>query len=124
MIPERVTPGVLALDIDGTLLRSDNTLSAANAEAVALAVSSGWRVLLATGKPPWAITWLAEALNLDGPHVVANGAGVWSPSGGTEVLAEIALTDVTAGLEAARARGAPRAVSGPNGVFCAADRAI
>ena len=50
--------------------------------------------------------------------MVANGAGVWSPSGGTEVLAEIALTDVTAGLEAARARGAPRAVSGPNGVFC------
>lgn len=55
---------ILALDVDGTLLRSDNTLSSRNAAALAVARHMGWRVMLATGKPPWAIASLAERLEL------------------------------------------------------------
>lgn len=109
---------LLALDVDGTLLRSDNTLSAANAAAVAAARAHGWDVLLATGKPPWAIAWLAQRLALNGPHVVANGAALWTPAQGTRLLEEIDPADVRAALADAEARGVARAVSGPAGVFC------
>ena len=113
-----VTPRLLALDVDGTLLRSDNTLSAANAAAIAAARARGWEVVLATGKPPWAIASLAKRLGLPGPHVVANGAALWTPGGGTRLLEEIAPADVRTALGAAEARGTARAVSGPRGVFC------
>ena len=113
-----VTPRLLALDVDGTLLRSDNTLSAANAAALAAARARGWEVVLATGKPPWAIAWLAKRLDLPGPHVVANGAAVWTSGSGTRLLEEIAPTDVRTALRSAETRGAARAVSGPSGVFC------
>lgn len=111
-------PRLLALDVDGTLMHSDNTLSGPNAEAVRLAQAAGWHVLLATGKPPWAIAALAQRLDLRGPHVVANGAALWTPDGGTEVLEEIARADVLTALGATAARGAARAISGPRGVFC------
>jgi Cof subfamily protein (haloacid dehalogenase superfamily) len=110
-------PRVLALDVDGTLMRSDNTLSDANRRAVARALAAGWRVVLATGKPPWAIAPLARALGLPGPHVVANGAATWSAAGGTRLRAEIGRADAVRALEFAAAGGTPRAVSGPNGVF-------
>lgn len=111
-------PRLLALDLDGTLMRSDNTLSPANARAVARARDAGWRVVLATGKPPWAIAHLAERLDLAGPHVVANGAAVWSADEGTRTLAEIPRPDALRALAFAARRERPRAVSGPHGVFC------
>lgn len=112
---------LLALDVDGTLMRSDNTLSARNAEAVAEARRRGWRVVLATGKPPWAVSLLAERLGLEGPHVVANGCALWTPGGPLEVLARIDECDVRASLAFAAAQRIPRATSGPRGVFCEAD---
>jgi len=115
------TKRLLALDVDGTLLRSDNTVSEANTAAVARALALGWRVVLSTGKPPWAIAALAARLGLQGPHVVANGAAVWSPEGGTEVLHQIRIADVRQALAYAAAVGRPRAVSGPRGVFCEPD---
>jgi Cof subfamily protein (haloacid dehalogenase superfamily) len=114
-------PRLIAVDVDGTLMRSDNTLSPANRRAVLEARARGWHVVLATGKPPWAIAELAAALGLPGPHVVANGAALWTPTGGTEVLEEIARADAERALASAAARGAPRALSGPRGVFCQPD---
>lgn len=105
------------MDVDGTLLRSDNTLSERNAAAVAAAGRLGWRVLLATGKPPWAIRQLAARLDLDGPHIVANGSALWAESSGTEMLARIPDTGVRRSLAFGARHGVPRAISGPHGVF-------
>jgi hypothetical protein len=109
---------LLALDVDGTLLRSDNTLSDRNRQAVGAARRAGWTVVLATGKPPWAIERLAETLELPGPHVVANGCGLWSAGAGLELLAQIPADGVATALAFATSRNLPRAVSGPRGVFC------
>lgn len=108
---------LLALDIDGTLLRSDNAVSARNAAAVATALQLGWQVALATGKPPWAIGDLARGLDLSGPHVVANGSAIWSEDSGVEMLARIPDAGVRTALAYAARHAIPRAVSGPRGVF-------
>lgn len=110
-------PHLLALDVDGTLLRSDNTLSARNAAAVGEARRQGWHVLLATGKPPWAIRALAASLALEGPHVVANGSALWSDGRPTELLARIPDRGVREALGYAARQHIPRALSGPRGVF-------
>ena len=78
-------------------------------------------MVLATGKPPWAVAGLAETLELPGPHVVANGCALWNPRGGLELLAQIPAAGVASALAFATHCGFPRAVSGPRGVFCQAD---
>ena len=112
--------GLLALDVDGTLLRSDNTLSPRNEAAVRTAQTVGWHVILATGKPPWAIRELTAHLGLSGPHIVANGAGTWS-GGRTDLLHELPDEAMRQGLEFAASLRVARAVSGPAGVFCEPD---
>ena len=111
---------LVALDVDGTLMRTDNTLSPRNAAAVAAAHDAGWRVVLATGKPPWAVTAVARRLGLEGPHVVANGSALWRPGQPLELLGRIGAPDVDAALAFGAASGIPRATSGPRGVFCEA----
>jgi hydroxymethylpyrimidine pyrophosphatase-like HAD family hydrolase len=110
-------PRLVALDVDGTLMRSDNTLSARNARALARALAAGWRVVLATGKPPWAVEPLARQLGLPGPHIVANGSALWRQGRPLEVLARIPDGGVRTALAFAARHGIPRAVSGPRGVF-------
>ena len=43
---------MLASDLDGTLLRSDNTVSQATRDALAAAESAGLVVAFVTGRPP------------------------------------------------------------------------
>ena len=112
--------GLLALDVDGTLLRSDNTLSARNEAAVRAARAQGWHVILATGKPPWAIRDLSAHLELAGPHIIANGAGTWSLAG-THLLHELPPEAVSLGLRFGATLQVARAISGPAGVFCQPD---
>ncbi len=109
---------LIAVDIDGTLLRTDNTLSPANLAAVRKAQASGIPVTLATGKPPWAMVWLAEEMGLHGPQVTANGAGIWTPGQGTEIISRLDWEDVHTALAYARDNTLPRALSGTHGVFC------
>jgi HAD superfamily hydrolase (TIGR01484 family) len=109
-----------AIDVDGTLMRSDNTLSPRNAAAIAAAREAGWLVVLATGKPPWAVAQVARRLGLEGPHVVANGSALWRPEGPVELLGRIHARDVHAALAFGAAHAIPRATSGPRGVFCEA----
>lgn len=109
---------LVALDIDGTLLRSDSTLSAANARAVRAVKERGVHVILASGKPPWAMEALADELDLPGPHVTANGAGIWNRSSGVELLGRIGWEDVHRALNYGKEQALPRALSGPHGVFC------
>ena len=65
---------LLASDLDGTLLRSDNTVSQATRDALADAEAAGLIVAFVTGRPPRWLHEVAEATGHRGVAVSANGA--------------------------------------------------
>jgi hydroxymethylpyrimidine pyrophosphatase-like HAD family hydrolase len=71
-----------AIDLDGTLLRLDYTLSERSRQALALARESGVDVVFVTARHPSAITPYATELGLTGDAICCVGAAVCSfPSG-------------------------------------------
>lgn len=66
----------LAFDMDGTLLRPDQTLSERNRAALNACMNKGIRVILATGRGVDAAEPYREAIGSEGPHVYFNGAEV------------------------------------------------
>jgi hypothetical protein len=66
--------GLVALDLDGTLLNSRGELSARNTRAIALARERGVRVALVTGRRFRDARPLALHLGLDVPVIAHNGA--------------------------------------------------
>jgi Cof subfamily protein (haloacid dehalogenase superfamily) len=81
---------LLASDLDGTLLRSDNTVSQATRDALADAESAGLIVAFVTGRPPRWLHEVATATGHTGVAVAANGALTYDLHTET-VLAEHAL---------------------------------
>ena len=67
-------PRLIAIDLDGTLLRDDGTLSERNAEAISRALSLGVEIVLASGRMFSTILPYARRLNLTGPIIAYNGA--------------------------------------------------
>ena len=65
---------LLALDIDGTLLRSDKTISERTRRAIDRARGSGVRLVLVTGRRQPSARRVAEELGGDVPLVLHNGA--------------------------------------------------
>jgi hypothetical protein len=65
---------LLASDLDGTLLRTDNTVSQATRDALAAAEAAGLIVAFVTGRPPRWLHEVAEATGHRGIAVSANGA--------------------------------------------------
>lgn len=65
---------MIATDIDGTMLRSDGTLSQRVKEALGAAVDAGIHVVPATGRPVMIAAEVIEAAALDDYWVFANGA--------------------------------------------------
>lgn len=65
---------LLAVDIDGTMVRSDGTLSPAVKEALHRAVESGVHVVPATGRPEAVAADILTASELDQYWIFANGA--------------------------------------------------
>jgi HAD superfamily hydrolase (TIGR01484 family) len=75
-----VSPGLIATDLDGTLLRSDLSLSGRTVRALRAASAEGILVALVTGRP---VRWLRrvyDQLGADVPAVCANGAVVYDPA--------------------------------------------
>jgi hydroxymethylpyrimidine pyrophosphatase-like HAD family hydrolase len=72
-IPERPR-GILALDIDGTLLGPGSILAERTRRAVHAAGTAGWLVTLATGRRWGATKPIADALGLEAPLICFNGA--------------------------------------------------
>ncbi len=70
----------IATDLDGTLLRSDGTISARTRDAVLAAEDAGIEFVIATGRPPRWIGPIIEALGDRGLVVCANGASVYDPA--------------------------------------------
>jgi len=67
-------PKMIATDIDGTMLRSDGTLSPRVRKALHDAADAGIHVVPATGRPEMVATDVIDALGLANYWVFANGA--------------------------------------------------
>lgn len=117
MTPHAVRPRLVAFDLDGTLLRSDRTISSRTKSAVAKLVASDVRVVICTGRPPRTARAIAEELGLVDLGIVYNGAAVYNFASSTALArfdypSEVALhvlermrheyPGVTCGLETAQ----------------------
>jgi hydroxymethylpyrimidine pyrophosphatase-like HAD family hydrolase len=96
---------LVASDLDGTLLRSDETVSERTRHAIAAAQRAGIRVVLVTGRPPRSLAPIAARIGLGGIAICANGAVVWDLDAGamldTSPLAAEAAASLIRGLRRA-----------------------
>jgi hypothetical protein len=84
----RVTPELLVLDLDGTIVDDADLVDPLTAEAVSIVADSGVRVVLATGRSPWnGVADVTRLLGLAGPQISMQGAIVADPLDGEVVLA-------------------------------------
>ncbi|MEU1211707.1 HAD-IIB family hydrolase [Streptomyces sp. NPDC005791] len=81
---------LVATDLDGTLLRSDDTVSPRSRAALALAASAGARHLIVTGRPVPGIRALLADLGYDGLVVCGQGAQVYD-AGSARILRSVTL---------------------------------
>jgi hypothetical protein len=70
----------IATDLDGTLLRTDKSVSVRTRDAVDAAEDAGLLFVIATGRPPRWIPPVIEQLGERGLVVCANGASVYDPA--------------------------------------------
>jgi Cof subfamily protein (haloacid dehalogenase superfamily) len=70
---------LVAVSVDGTLLRSDGRLPQSVVHACREAEGEGAVIVLATARPPRSTRSLLEALDLGGPTINYNGAVIWNP---------------------------------------------
>ncbi|TMS50319.1 HAD family hydrolase [Mycobacterium sp. DBP42] len=73
-------PGLIATDVDGTLLDEDEKVTPRTRAAVQAAVEAGANFVLATGRPPRWIAPVVDGLGLAPMAVCANGAVIYDPS--------------------------------------------
>jgi Cof subfamily protein (haloacid dehalogenase superfamily) len=98
-------PRLVATDLDGTIVRSDGTLSARTVAALSRVEQAGATLVIVTGRPPRWMTGLAEALAHQGLAICANGALLYDLH--TERVVEEHLIPVAVMREAVdRLRGA------------------
>jgi hydroxymethylpyrimidine pyrophosphatase-like HAD family hydrolase len=71
---------LIAIDVDGTLLRSDGTVAPEDRAAIATALAQGVTVTLATGRLSSSAMPVARALALEAPLVCADGAVLFCPT--------------------------------------------
>ncbi len=87
----------LAIDLDGTLLSSDESVSPRNQAAVHAAIEAGWQVIIATARWYQLAEEVASIFGVQGPVIACSGAEVRRLSDGADLL------DVRLPLEFARA---------------------
>jgi Cof subfamily protein (haloacid dehalogenase superfamily) len=98
-------PRVVATDLDGTIVRSDQTISARTAAALARAETAGATVVLVTGRPPRWIGPIADATGHHGVVICSNGAIIYdlhteSIIGSTLIPVEVVVKTVAILLDA------------------------
>ncbi|MBD1380574.1 Cof-type HAD-IIB family hydrolase [Metabacillus arenae] len=72
-------PYLIALDLDGTLLKDDKTISPSSKEVIQKARDAGHIVCISTGRPFRSSSMYYEEIGLDTPIVNFNGAFVHHP---------------------------------------------
>jgi len=70
-------PRVVATDLDGTLLRSDGSVSAGTRSALRAAEDAGVEVVFVTARPPRWLGPLADVVGGHGHVICLGGAAVW-----------------------------------------------
>lgn len=75
-VAERDLPAVVATDLDGTLLRSDRSVSPYTLDVLARYVAAGGEYVLVTARPPRWLRPLAHVVPAGGVVLAANGAFV------------------------------------------------
>ncbi len=70
---------LIAIDLDGTLLRSDGSICAPSAEAIMEATEKGVKVVLCSGRAPRSMMKIYDALGLETVLIAHNGALVFDP---------------------------------------------
>ena len=65
---------LIAIDMDGTLLNSDNEISERNQSAIRVAVDKGIKVVLTTGRIYSSALFYAKSLKISTPIISCNGA--------------------------------------------------
>ena len=89
---------LVATDLDGTLLRSDGTVSNRTRSALQQASDAGVVVVLVTGRPPHTLRKAAQAAGVSGLAICSNGAVVYDLDR-TSIVRHTALeTDTAARL--------------------------
>ena len=68
---------MIATDLDGTIVRSDGTISARTVEALARVEQAGAMLVMVTGRPPRWMADIAAAVDHHGVAICANGAVVY-----------------------------------------------
>jgi hydroxymethylpyrimidine pyrophosphatase-like HAD family hydrolase len=87
---------LVASDLDGTLLRPDETVSERTMAAILATRRAGITLVLVTGRPPRNLGPIAERLGVGGIAICANGAVVWDLDTGkildlTPLAADLAI---------------------------------
>ena len=80
---------LIAVDMDGTLLNSDNQISPATIDAVKAAVGKGVVFTLSTGRPVQGVQKYIDLLELNGPVITYNGAMIVDSCSGEIIFNEI-----------------------------------
>lgn len=70
---------LISLDLDGTVLTSNNEITDFTAETIKKVSSLGHKVLIASGRAPRAIEKFYDRLNLETPIICYNGAKIFDP---------------------------------------------
>ncbi len=96
---------LVVLDVDGTLLRSDGSLSVENVEAIRLTEAAGVRVMLATGKTVVSVLGHHGRLGLSTPIVASQGTVLASADGTIRRRHLLAPEAVRTGLTLAEQMG-------------------
>ncbi|MGV9801998.1 HAD family hydrolase [Mycobacterium sp. NPDC003449] len=103
------TPGLIATDVDGTLLDEDEKVTPRTRAAVRAAVETGTTFVLATGRPPRWIQPVVDGLGLAPMAVCANGAVIYDSATDRIVSAETLPPDVLGELAEIATRVVPGA---------------
>jgi Cof subfamily protein (haloacid dehalogenase superfamily) len=98
-------PRIVACDLDGTLVRSDGTISDRTVKALRLAEEAGATVVFVTGRPPRWMHDVAEQTGSRGLAICSNGALIYDLGARSVVLERLLPPDVSQQL-VPRLRGA------------------
>lgn len=76
-MPGLTPPRLIATDLDGTIVRTDGSISARTIAALARVERAGARLVLVTGRPPRWMRRIPAAVGYHGTAICANGAVVY-----------------------------------------------
>ena len=102
-------PALIASDVDGTLLDSEDRVTPRTREAIGAAVASGAHFVLATGRPPRWIPRVADELGFGPMSVCANGAVIYDAATDRVLWASTLPVDVLTELAEIAVRAVPGA---------------